>query len=362
MYEELKFNKSQTQKTVPQIHIALSPWNLTDDYNRHVGVTLISALEHCSLPVTVHLLYDKKLSLGKEDEEAYNKTCYQKISERYNCKIEYHHTELPSWVEEIPAIKIWTPGTLLRLCLPELLTEIDKVIYLDCDTVVLTDLARLWELSLGDAFLAACPDSMSPSFEKKRRNDLKRMGIDFNKYFCAGVLVMNLSKLRDAESSFSDTAFTYLHENQNLQFLDQDLLNWYCKGNYLPLGENMNIYTIRDDAMDYTKDCILHYATRESKPWNKYSGPIDDYYWKYCVETPWCNNQKDLIKYIRHAPDTNRCLVLFSNNFLSNINGTKLEKIKITANLIVNISKSTISWIWRFVKKPLVCLGILYNN
>ena len=73
--------------TSSTIHIAISPWNLTDDYNRHAGVTLLSLLEHCSQPVTVHLLYDANLSIGKEKEEAYTKSCYQKICQKYNAAI-----------------------------------------------------------------------------------------------------------------------------------------------------------------------------------------------------------------------------------------------------------------------------------
>ena len=47
------------QDTEPRIHVAISPWDLTDDYNRHAGVTLLSFLDHCpNCKVTAHILYE----------------------------------------------------------------------------------------------------------------------------------------------------------------------------------------------------------------------------------------------------------------------------------------------------------------
>lgn len=274
------------------IHIALSPWDLTDDYNRHAGVTLLSVLDHCSSPVVAHLLYDAKLSVGKEKDEAHNKECYQKIADRYNCELCYHHVDLPYWVKELPSVKKWTPGTLMRLYLPELLPNADKIVYIDCDMVVLTDIAQLYSIQLGESLFAACKDTEINNFSKKRTTYYKKHNINIDNYFCAGIMIINLLELRNKSPQFLEHIFSYLQKNPDLPYLDQDMLNWYCNGEYYQLDEKMNYYTFRKDITEIQNNCILHYASRESKPWIKYHGHIDDYYWDYLLESPWIDSGK----------------------------------------------------------------------
>ena len=51
-----------------------------------------------------------------------------------------------------------TAATLLRLQLPSLLKDVDRVVYLDCDLVVLKDITTLYDTDLLDFPLAACLD------------------------------------------------------------------------------------------------------------------------------------------------------------------------------------------------------------
>jgi lipopolysaccharide biosynthesis glycosyltransferase len=51
-----------------------------------------------------------------------------------------------------------TAASLLRLQLPSVLKDIDRVVYLDCDLVVLNDIATLYDTDLSDFPLAACLD------------------------------------------------------------------------------------------------------------------------------------------------------------------------------------------------------------
>src|ERR1700688_1803898 len=51
-----------------------------------------------------------------------------------------------------------TAASLLRLRLPSVLDGIDRVIYLDCDLVVLNDITTLYDTDLLDFPLAACLD------------------------------------------------------------------------------------------------------------------------------------------------------------------------------------------------------------
>ena len=334
-----------------QIHIALSPWDLTDDYNRHAGVTLLSALEHCSQPATVHLLYDAKFSIGKEREEAYNKSCYQKIAEKYSCQIQYHHVELPEWINTIPSVKKWTPGTLMRLCLPDILnTNIDKILYFDCDMVVNTNIDVLCSLPIDEYYLAAVKDTSTESFGKHRKKQYQRLNIPFDSYFCAGTIILNLKKIRSEDIHFSEMLFNYLYENQNLPFLDQDMLNWFCQGSYLELDEKYNIYSDRPDAIQYIDDAIIHYIGRY-KPWKAYLGDIDNPYWEYLIQTPWCEDKKNLIKYIRNSPDIEKCFNILPNYVLALKKYGRRTRVINTIKLISSIVSTLITESMQFLKR-----------
>lgn len=44
------------------INIVLAPWNLSDEYNRHCGVTMVSILENSNSIIAFHILYDEHIS------------------------------------------------------------------------------------------------------------------------------------------------------------------------------------------------------------------------------------------------------------------------------------------------------------
>ena len=321
-----------------QIHFALSPWDLTDDYNRNAGVTLLSFLDHCpkDTKVTVHLLYDEKLCTGKEKETEYNKQCYQEIADRYNCELIYHHVELPESLKNHPNItKQWSEGALLRLFLPELLPEVDKIIYLDCDVVVNTDIGKLWEIPLDNYYLAAClDDARIYHSSKKCRKFYNRVGIPLYKYFNSGVIVLNLYEIRQKNPDFIDIIFNFMYENP-VAFPDQDALNWYCRGNYLTLNQKYCVFSWWENAMDYEGDCIIHYTI--GKPWKSYNGTIDDCYWRYLSLTPWCKNTGDLIHYLHQAPDVFKSLSMVKNDFFGWARGTRFQKILFAVDWTISI-------------------------
>jgi len=319
-----------------RIHIALSPWDLTDIYNRHVGVTLLSILEHCNKPVIAHLLYDERRCVGKEKETAYNKQCYQKIADKYDCILEHHHVEIPDWVTKNPNVQRWTPGALERLHLAELLPSVDKILYFDCDMVINTSVDSLWETDLGETFLGACLDTDIPFFSKKRKRTYTRLKIPISNHFCSGVLLLNLAKLREDSGPFSQTIYQFLAANPNLPYPDQDMLNWYCQGNYTKLPEKYNVY-VWDADYDNCTDIVLHYANN-TKPWLANHGKIDLYYWNYALRTPWLDTIVAQIDAINSALDIVKILEYAQNHdFLRRICGTKIEKAKIIIKFIWSI-------------------------
>ena len=334
------------------VHLALTPWDLTDDYNRHGGVTLLSFLDNCSLPVVAHLLYDPSLSIGKQYEEQYNKRFYIEIAERYNCEIIFHPIVIPDDILELVRDDRHTPGTLLRLYLPELLPMVDKIIYLDCDIVVQTNIIDLWNIPIDNHYIAACLDPLSTNIDKKWTNYCIDKKIPRDTYFNAGMIIMNLARLREGHYPFSTQMFEYLRAHQHLKFLDQDMLNWFCKGDYFLLSEKYNIFSGRSDALDFIDDCIIHYNGSVLKPWKIYSGKIDDPYWHYLVRTPWGEDKLKLISYVRTATDIKYSL-LFVDRYLYILDGGSFSKIKNLINITFQMWKPVFSSLLLIVKNGL---------
>lgn len=169
-----------------------------------------------------------------------------------------------------------TVSTLDRLLLPELLNTVQRVIYLDVDLVVLDDLAPLWDADLRGHALAAKPSS-SPgtrwgiqmlyhalgvqplTHSRPIRRWLHETGAMAFRAFNAGVLVMDLDKMR------CDNAVPFLLSLvEQCAMNDQDALNTYTRGNYLPLGPEWNAAP-RQDLTEGAK--IIHFVG-PVKPWH----------------------------------------------------------------------------------------------
>jgi len=112
-----------------------------------------------------------------------------------------------------------------RLFLPTLLKNHDKILWIDGDTVVLNDLSKLWRVDLEGSAVGAAQDSFIPTFREGLPEIHKKLGVCGElPYFNAGVMVMNLKKLR--EMSFEDKVFQFVKRHHlDIQWVDQDCLN-----------------------------------------------------------------------------------------------------------------------------------------
>ena len=178
------------------IHVALSIWDLADEYNRHAAVTILSLLEHCDKRrhIAVHLLYDAILSAQNQDETVKNMNRYRELISGYNAELIFNHIDADYLFSEIPASKIFTVGALYRLFLPELLLDIERVLYLDCDMVVNVDISELYDIDMEDYPLAAVAEG---TVDSTWMSYYKLVGIIPEIYFNSGLLLLNLHKIRD---------------------------------------------------------------------------------------------------------------------------------------------------------------------
>ena len=135
----------------------------------------------------------------------------------------------------------WSPVIFYRLFAYRVFPELDKILYLDSDTLICSDLTKLYDTDISKYAMGAVSDMAL--LEKSDKNFmLDREHVRFfmdtylsNKlYINSGVLLMNLSNMRAHESDL-------LNVCAELKYPDQDILNIALNGRIreLPLKFNM---------------------------------------------------------------------------------------------------------------------------
>jgi lipopolysaccharide biosynthesis glycosyltransferase len=166
------------------------------------------------------------------------------------------YSSYQSWDHEYKGLSHVTPATMLRLFIPDKIRE-KKVIYLDIDIVVNTDLSTLLDIDTGSRGLAI-KSSLSSNW--------KRIG-QTSKAGNVGVMVMDLDTLRRLKFTQDCLKIHKIH-NQH----DQWVINNWARGNYAELPENYNVFFRQDEwILDQYHDYILHYAGNQ-KPYNRATG------------------------------------------------------------------------------------------
>jgi lipopolysaccharide biosynthesis glycosyltransferase len=125
--------------------------------------------------------------------------------------------------------------TYYRLLLPKLIND-DKVWYIDVDTIVLGSINQPYYQNL-DFMVAAVPKPSQDDLETKK---IKLKMSKDAEYFNAGVLLLNLLKLR--QTNFFTEVMDWIDNNINIiELADQDALNAMLNGNYLKLDIRYNV-------------------------------------------------------------------------------------------------------------------------
>jgi lipopolysaccharide biosynthesis glycosyltransferase len=127
---------------------------------------------------------------------------------------------------------------LFRLGLETLApAECKRVIYLDADIVVLGDVRELWASDLDGAPLGVVRDAYVDADEFAQKWG-RPVGKSF--YFNAGMMVIDLEKIR-AERSFSAALDFVVKHNSELLLGDQDALNYTFWGRWTSVDPAWNV-------------------------------------------------------------------------------------------------------------------------
>jgi lipopolysaccharide biosynthesis glycosyltransferase len=204
-------------------------------------------------------------------------------------------------LSDLPATPLFPSIVWMRLQLPDLLLDRSRAIYLDSDTLVMSDLRGLWETPLDPHPLAAVANVVEPSAIPH----VEALGIAYpGGFFNSGVLLMDLDRMR-AEQSSRQLLNAAASLGGNLVWPDQDALNVVFSGRWLPLHPRWNtqnsFWACRQRAIEVFGQTDLDEAIGQpgirhfegpglSKPWHYLCPyPGRQQHRALVAETPWPN-------------------------------------------------------------------------
>ena len=261
---------------------------INDGYVPFLAVSLESLVAKISEQnfYEIRVLYTH---LNEEHQKALKKY------ERKNLTIEF--VNLNEKIERI-ANKLYTRDyfsmeTYYRLFLPDLYPEMKKALYIDADTVLLDDIAKLYNIDLGTNLVGAIPDGAVQSIKEFQDYVELVIGLkDYHNYFNAGILLMNLEELRTYRFQVK---FMYLLDTIKFRVAqDQDYLNRLCKGRVTIIGNEWNTMPGANPDKRSKNPKLIHFNL-SNKPWHLDNVPYEEYFWDFA----WQTDFYDEIRYIK---------------------------------------------------------------
>jgi len=236
----------------------------------YCGIMLTSLFENNKdLIICVYIFVDE--SVGSKERESLSM-----LEDEYKQEIIILYISSQRFAQYPVYNKQWTNSIYYRLLASELLPKnINKIIYLDCDTIVTGSLKSFWKINISNYALGCVPDVWAYKPEVYERLSLHNDG----NYFNSGSMLINLAYWR--EYKLADEYLKYISSNfDKLWFNDQDTLNavLYKRKLILPVTFNYQIVFLQRDVIqkidnsvyqqviEVDKPLIIHYAA-PVKPW-----------------------------------------------------------------------------------------------
>ncbi len=265
-----------------------------NNYAPYCGVMLTSLLEN-------NRQYHIDIYILTSDISSINRRRFEILEDCYDCSIVFL-TPDKELLKNCP-IKDGdhvSMATYYRIICDSLLpASVEKILYLDCDIIVNTDILELYHMDMGGSVVAACIDSYNTVHRQ-------RLGLE-DRYFCAGVMLFDLYKFR--EGDFGQKCLDAINENPD-KFLyhDQDAFNLVLNNHVEFISPKWNMMSafLRRDKSDMhmsetfkaeieqtllteSDKLIVHYEYLP-KPWQKWvmmPHPFTKLWYHYRSISPW---------------------------------------------------------------------------
>ena len=265
------------------INICLS---FDEKYAQHAAVTMVSLMKNCSQNIHFYIIDSEPSGITE------SRSKIVKLVEMYGAKISFRTIDLsvfkgfPIWQPMQDSPNKYVP--YYRLCLADLLPEIERIIYLDTDIVVQGDIAKLYNIELTEEQLIAGVNDMDSGELKEN--------ISTSAYINSGVILFNLATIRRFKLNIVKESINILQQLGDRMSLniDQDLINIIFNKRIKLLDISWNAQSVgtpRGFKLGYDDKSIekniIHFIANHN-PWmfNCKSG-YQHLYFRYLSYTPW---------------------------------------------------------------------------
>ena len=270
-------------------------YSFDDGYAQHAGVSILSLLEN-NKDIDDIVIYIITHSLSDE-----NITRIENIIKIYNREVQY--LDLNTITSRMGTNTQFHKSAYGRIFL-DCLTNIDRIIYIDSDTVITGSLKELISIDITNCLVAGVQDTVNPYY-------ILNIGLNLNHRYIndGGVIVLNLELWRKKE--ITNKCIDFIRKfNGNPPHNDQGTINAVCKGciKILPACYNvmpphfkftreqivslfkMNTYYSQNELDEAVKNPIVIHYTDEffNRPWfRNCTHPFKEVYLRYLSMTPW---------------------------------------------------------------------------
>ena len=232
-------------------------------------ITLRSIVDH-SKKTNRYDIYVVHTGLSKESRQK-----VLKVTNKENFFIHFYNVspKIQDLQLRLELRDYYSISTYYRLFLPGLFPLINKAIYLDSDIVVREDIANMYTIDMKDNLLGAVPDGSVQIYEEFKTYVREIIEVEPEKYFNAGVLLMNFKALRNFK--FEKKAIDLLKKVSFKVAQDQDVLNYLTKDKVLFLDPKWNVMPLGDR---HPNPSLIHYNLI-LKPWKHENIMYEDHFW-----------------------------------------------------------------------------------
>ena len=190
--------------------------------------------------------------------------------------------KMRSIADKLPIRDYYSNTTYFRLFIPDMFPQYRKALYIDSDTIVVGNIAELYDHKLGKLYAGVCPDRVVAQTDILGDYVEKVLGVKRARYFNAGVMLMNCSQFR--ENHLLDEFLEMLHIYLFVVAQDQDYLNLICKNQVLYMEPKWNAQVFGELACPEEEVGLFHF-NMAAKPWHYEDCRLAEYFWKYAKMT-----------------------------------------------------------------------------
>ena len=297
-----------------------------DNFIKYTVVSIKSLIEN-SNKANDYMIYILNAGISEDIKKEVYKLATDNVFIEFVCVRE----QLESIGKNLPIRDYYSKTTYFRLFIAEMFPQYDKAIYIDSDTIVLGDISQFYNRNLENNLVGACQEQVMVQTEVFGNYVGKVMGINRNKYFNAGHLLINCTAFR--KEKIFNKFLKLLNIYTFVVTQDEDYLNVLCKDRVLWIEQGWNVEVYNNIPVAENQIKMLHYIM-VSKPWHYYDCRLKEYFWKYAEKT---DVYQSIINELESYTDEQRAKDLESCKRLEQTAIKESERIDTYVNLISNM-------------------------